>query len=186
MDSLPEFSETLEFILQHLRAEGFYAAEEALVSELENRNPERRSPSDSEHRAEPARLHGQKHPAANGQSRSPSSSRPALPSNYASGYRSNERLCFSRQSNLPTFAAVLRRHATSCIQHLLCKCCRELEDYRESRAIPHYEEDRQSIEQLYNHIRGIPTVENSASSGQTYSYSSTFLPTIYHKLYPRT
>lgn len=54
MESPPEFSETLSFILQYLRAEGFYAAEEALVSELENRNPDRRSPSESTHKAETA------------------------------------------------------------------------------------------------------------------------------------
>ena len=47
MDSPPKFSETLEFIVQFLRAEGFYAAEEALVREIENRCPDGSSPTAS-------------------------------------------------------------------------------------------------------------------------------------------
>jgi len=39
MDSPPKFSETLSFILKFLRSEGFYAAEEALISEIETRCP---------------------------------------------------------------------------------------------------------------------------------------------------
>lgn len=47
MDSPPKFSETLDFIVQFLRAEGFYAAEEALVREIENRCPDGNSPTAS-------------------------------------------------------------------------------------------------------------------------------------------
>lgn len=47
MDSPPTFSETMDFIVQFLRAEGFYAAEEALLREMENRCPDESSPTAS-------------------------------------------------------------------------------------------------------------------------------------------
>ena len=47
MESPPKFSETLEFIMQFLRAEGFYAAEEAVIREIENRCPDGSSPTAS-------------------------------------------------------------------------------------------------------------------------------------------
>lgn len=47
MDSPPKFSETMDFIVQFLRAEGFYAAEEALIREIENRCPDGSSPTAS-------------------------------------------------------------------------------------------------------------------------------------------
>ena len=44
MESPPRYSETLEHILHFLRTEGFYAAEDALRGEIENRFPEGSSP----------------------------------------------------------------------------------------------------------------------------------------------
>ena len=40
MDAPPSYAETLEHILNFLRTEGFYAAEDALRGEIENRLPE--------------------------------------------------------------------------------------------------------------------------------------------------
>ena len=47
MEPLAGSLEPLEYIRQYLRAEGFYAAEEALASEIENRCPEGSSPTSS-------------------------------------------------------------------------------------------------------------------------------------------
>lgn len=44
MESPARFTETLEHILHFLRTEGFYAAEDALRGEIENRFPEGASP----------------------------------------------------------------------------------------------------------------------------------------------
>lgn len=44
MESPPSYGETLEHILHFLRTEGFYAAEDALRGEIENRLPEGPSP----------------------------------------------------------------------------------------------------------------------------------------------
>ncbi len=53
--------EPLEYIRQYLRAEGFYAAEEALVSEIENRCPEGSSPTSSTQDLHKAALAGEYH-----------------------------------------------------------------------------------------------------------------------------
>ena len=45
MESPPRYGETLEHILSFLRSEGFYAAEDALRGEIENRLPEGSSPA---------------------------------------------------------------------------------------------------------------------------------------------
>ena len=72
MDSPPKFAETLSFILKFLRSEGFYAAEEALISEIETRCPAPEGGSPNSTADESAGSFGEQHDTVESEfSRSP-------------------------------------------------------------------------------------------------------------------
>ena len=81
--------EPLEYIRQYLRAEGFYAAEEALASEIENRCPEGSSPTSSTQDLQRAAFAADHHKKSPSYSKGIPSSQPHPAGKSFQGYHSS-------------------------------------------------------------------------------------------------
>ena len=136
--------EPLEYIRQYLRAEGFYAAEEALVSEIENRCPEGSSPTSSTQDLHRAALAGEYHQRNPPFAKGISEQQPRQDSRSLPGY------CF-RSSSQTSYLTLAMRRTTPVFGATLLY--REPDSWRDSDHDGGSYEDSGNIEELYNHLQ---------------------------------